>query len=298
MADHITLRDTNNAVRTIFALDVGSGTERLAQGYTLVDSSGAVIAAATSTNQATLNTAVGAQADAAAASDTTTASLMAHTKRHNQRITSLIGLFPATLGQKARTASLGVALSSEDTTAFGLLLSEATFAARVPAAVGGRLPTNAAGSFASLASTVTSLTATAYSAGQTVGGITSFASYIPASPGGCWISELTLITPNTVTLTDIVALVFNANPASSTFSNGTAASLADGDRLKASIVRFDATYKEVAGSRWYQAEPTDLGKVLLSAAGDNLRIALVTNAAIITLPSTGAIRFTGSVAYA
>lgn len=57
---------------------------------------------------------VGVPADSAAGTDTATSGLVGLTKRALQRLTVLIGLLPASLGQAAKAASLAVTVASDD----------------------------------------------------------------------------------------------------------------------------------------------------------------------------------------
>jgi hypothetical protein len=61
---------------------------------------------------------LGATGETAPASDTAAAGLNGRLQRIAQRLTSLIGLLPASIGQKARAAALAVTLSTEDITLF------------------------------------------------------------------------------------------------------------------------------------------------------------------------------------
>lgn len=125
-----------------FEATVGSDTVEL-QAVVLVDSSGAEIAAATAANQATQITAeqailakiiaapateakqdaeivlVGSVTETAPLTDTASSGLNGRLQRIAQRLTSLIGLFPASIGQKAKAASLAVALPTDQVGAAG-----------------------------------------------------------------------------------------------------------------------------------------------------------------------------------
>lgn len=57
---------------------------------------------------------IGATDDAAAGSDTETASLISLWKRGLQHLSALIALLPSSIGQKAKAGSLSVALASDD----------------------------------------------------------------------------------------------------------------------------------------------------------------------------------------
>lgn len=59
------------------------------------------------------NVTFGAEADAAAATDTSTATYMSLFKRLLQRITTFIGLFPTSLGQKTMANGLAVTVASD-----------------------------------------------------------------------------------------------------------------------------------------------------------------------------------------
>lgn len=72
---------------------------------------------ATSANQTTEQGLTGSLTETAPGTDTASSGLNGRLQRIAQRLTSLIALLPGSLGQKARTASLAVTLSSEDITA-------------------------------------------------------------------------------------------------------------------------------------------------------------------------------------
>lgn len=78
------------------------------------DQTTAPISPATSGNQTALNTRVGDLTEAAPASDTASSGLNGRLQRIAQRITALIALLPASLGQKGKTASLAVTLASDE----------------------------------------------------------------------------------------------------------------------------------------------------------------------------------------
>lgn len=66
---------------------------------------------------ASTSTRVGALTETAPSGDTDSSGLNGRLQRVAQRLTALIALLPSSIGQKARAASLAVALSSEDVTA-------------------------------------------------------------------------------------------------------------------------------------------------------------------------------------
>lgn len=72
---------------------------------------------ATSANQTSEQTLIGAVTETTPTTDTASSGLNGRLQRIAQRLTSLIALLPGSLGQKARAASLAVTLSSEDITA-------------------------------------------------------------------------------------------------------------------------------------------------------------------------------------
>ncbi|CAN7310117.1 hypothetical protein LJR164_001642 [Phenylobacterium sp. LjRoot164] len=69
---------------------------------------------------------LGALTETAPTTDTASAGLNGRLQRLAQRATSLIALFPTSIGAKARNASLGVALATEDRAALDALATEAT----------------------------------------------------------------------------------------------------------------------------------------------------------------------------
>jgi hypothetical protein len=79
------------------------------------DSAPVVLSAEDSAALTGLNTAVGAQADAAAADDTGPASMLGRIKRMTQRLSTLIAQLPASLGSKTAAASLSVTQDTDTT---------------------------------------------------------------------------------------------------------------------------------------------------------------------------------------
>lgn len=69
---------------------------------------------------------LGSVTETAPATDTASSGLNGRLQRIAQRVTSLIALLPASLGQKARAASLAVTLSTEDVTAMTAITGFAT----------------------------------------------------------------------------------------------------------------------------------------------------------------------------
>jgi hypothetical protein len=69
---------------------------------------------ASAANQTTLNTYTGALTETAPGTDTASSGLNGRLQRIAQRLTSLIALHPASLGQKAKTASFAVTLASDE----------------------------------------------------------------------------------------------------------------------------------------------------------------------------------------
>lgn len=72
---------------------------------------------ATRLSESDFDTKVGSLTETAPTTDTASSGLNGRLQRLSQRLTSIIALLPGSLGQKARTASLAVTLSSEDVTA-------------------------------------------------------------------------------------------------------------------------------------------------------------------------------------
>lgn len=75
----------------------------------------AVTGGSTSANQATELARIGIETETAPANDTASSGLNGRLQRIAQRASSLIALFPASLGQKTMAASLAVALASDQT---------------------------------------------------------------------------------------------------------------------------------------------------------------------------------------
>lgn len=92
------------------------GLQEAAKLVLLVDASGNVIATgalATAANQTAQSTLLGAVNETAPATDTASSGLNGRLQRIAQRITSLIALLPASLGQKTKAASLPVVIASD-----------------------------------------------------------------------------------------------------------------------------------------------------------------------------------------
>ncbi len=94
---------------------------------------------ATSALQTANNVLVGAVNEAAPATDTASSGLNGRLQRIAQRLTSLIGLLPASLGQKADAASLAVTLSTEGTAQIGSLTETAPATDTASSGLNGRL---------------------------------------------------------------------------------------------------------------------------------------------------------------
>lgn len=93
----------------------------------------------TATLQTANNVLVGAVNETAPASDTADSGLNGRLQRIAQRLTSLIGLFPATIGQKANAASLAVTLSTEQDAQIGALTETAPATDTASSGLNGRL---------------------------------------------------------------------------------------------------------------------------------------------------------------
>lgn len=113
MADNISIKDGAGATVVLASKDVGSVQypKRIA-----VDGTGAEVAVATSALQTAGNVLLGDVAEAAPALDTASSGLNGRLQRIAQRITSLIALLPAALGQGTMAQSLRVVLASDHST--------------------------------------------------------------------------------------------------------------------------------------------------------------------------------------
>lgn len=72
------------------------------------------VALSTRLSEATFDSKIGSLTEAAPGTDTASSGLNGRLQRVAQRLTSLIGLFPSSIGQKAKAASLAVTLSSDE----------------------------------------------------------------------------------------------------------------------------------------------------------------------------------------
>lgn len=107
------LKLTDGRGASKFVKATGAGTDAdpyiVATGATLTGGGDA-----TAANQTTLNTEVGIVTETAPATDTASSGLNGRLQRIAQRLTSLIAQVPATLGQKAKSASMAVTLASDE----------------------------------------------------------------------------------------------------------------------------------------------------------------------------------------
>jgi hypothetical protein len=188
-----------------------------------------------------LEAALGIITETAPATDTASSGLNGRLQRVAQRLTSLIAQIPATLGVKARTASLSVALSTED-------------AALFPASVGSKA---AAASFAVTSSTedvaqVGSLTETAPATDTASSGlngrlqriaqrITSLIALVPASLG-----QKTMANSFAVTLASDQT-TFPTSPGASAATGG----IASTSRIVSAAGTTNATSAKASAGRVY-----------------------------------------------
>lgn len=100
---------------------------------------------ATRLSESDFDTKIGSLTETAPASDTASSGLNGRLQRNAQRLTSLIGLFPTTIGQKAAAGSLAVVLASDQATVAAPLVQR-----RVPGAT-ATIPTQVAASVTSVA---------------------------------------------------------------------------------------------------------------------------------------------------
>lgn len=255
MADNVAITPGTGA--TVAADDIGGGV--LAQRVKLVlgpDGTGNDALAGSGVNgtgvqRVSLATddampvAVGAQADAAAAADNSTASLIALIKRNNQRLTSLIALLPTAIGNTTKAASLGVALASDDllVTAMGAQADSAaasdTSTASLVAltkrnnqnlstlhtdvtATNTQLPTTPSGA---VQATITRpANTTQYAAGDVVGGAITLATGL-TSGQRCMLTSMDLMLqiaalPGTPGMTTLDVHFYNVTPPSAIADNG------------------------------------------------------------------------------
>lgn len=104
-----------------------------------LDQNGDPVDFATSALQTAGNVLIGAVNEAAPAADTDPSGLNGRLQRVAQRLTSLISLFPTSLGQKADAASLAVTISTEGTAQLGALTETAPATDTASSGLNGRL---------------------------------------------------------------------------------------------------------------------------------------------------------------
>lgn len=256
-----------------------------------------------------LRTLVGALAETAPASDTASSGLNGRMQRVAQRLTSLIGLLPASVGQKARAASLAVTLSTEDVTALTTGTTPVvTGAAAHDAAVSGApilqgavaqntLPTavSADGDAVRLAAdrygiqytrgtgrtieATPTVTATTYAALDSVGGKITLANAFRAGAGIFIQSVRVMSVPSPA----LKLILFRDDPSASTFTNDAAIVLAFADHGKVvAVIEFDEV-QSIDGNtycaHWAAGSP-GLGLLVRPSSGTTLYAALQSTGAM------------------
>lgn len=103
-----------NGSDTEVSQDTGTPGNSRPLPVTQLNTSGVAVNPATSDLQQAEAVLIGAVNETAPASDTASSGLNGRLQRIAQRITSLIALFPASIGQKAKTGSLAVTLASDE----------------------------------------------------------------------------------------------------------------------------------------------------------------------------------------
>lgn len=131
---------------------------------------------ATAANQSTLNTRAGDLTEAAPATDTASSGLNGRLQRIAQRLTSLIALLPASLGQKTMANSLPVVLAS-DQAAIPVTLTSTTVTGTVTTKE-TRAATSSVTSVADTASSTTLLASNANRLGATIHNDSTVALYL------------------------------------------------------------------------------------------------------------------------
>lgn len=253
----IDVKDANNALVTRKTLDDITPTAAL--NTQLRDAAGVAVAVAAGAGanglrvvHSTDDVVLGPVTETAPASDTASSGLNGRLQRLAQRVTSLIGLFPTSLGAKTSAASLSVTLASDQVVATNAdsgvvpaaapsksLLVSGRYNASAPTATDGQvLPlqvdangilkvSSTGGSSASinrvkLTPTVT-VTAATYAALQSVGGLVTLANAARVAAGGGDVTAITLDSASTTAINATIRVwFFDANPTGSTFTdNGT-----------------------------------------------------------------------------
>lgn len=264
MPDNVNIRDGDN---TAFQ----AATDLLADNsqspkVSLLDGTGSAtpISPATSGNQSTLNTNVGATNETAPATDTATSGLNGRLQRIAQRITSLIALLPASLGQKAKSAALAVTLASDEDL-LGIQKRAAAFA-RVSAQY--TRPANT----------------TAYAANGSVGTTHTFSGAANSSGGqgritGAWLTHTT----TTITNSDFTLYLYEGAPGSAPGADQTAwASTHLSDRTTyVGSIRFRNAVAGNSNGIISEGELSRAGMMFDIVSGTDLIGVLVANAAYV-----------------
>lgn len=177
------------------------GSGNVAPGVVLFDENGLPVAPASAASQTTTNTALGAPADSACASDNGTCAVIALLKRTAQRLTTVI----STLGSPLQAGG-NVAVTSLPAT---------------PAGTNGI--GNVGGKTVSVCVTPTVTTANSYGVNYVIGGKLTFANAFTSAGSG--ILQSVAVTIKKVETSGFTFVPFNADPSNSTWTDAAVAAI-------------------------------------------------------------------------
>lgn len=199
---------------------------------------------ATSANQSTELTRLGDVTETAPASDTASSGLNGRLQRIAQRLTSLIGLLPTSLGQKSSANSFAVVLPSDQTISAGTSF----YSYHINGAELGASPT------------------TSYAVGDAVGGLVEMTNI--SNNKAARLDSLTLQAASVGTGTwSMTVMFFGAEPASSTFTDdaGVVIDASDKGKLKAYVKIVDADWETIDNKKFFNVG--NIGKVVPASGG-------------------------------
>jgi hypothetical protein len=181
-----------------------------------------------------LQSKLGSLTETAPASDTASSGLNGRAQRIAQRLTSLIGLLPGSIGQKAKATSLAVSLATDEDllTYVGTVTETAPASDTASSGLNGRLQRIAqrlttiiagllvygSGAIVKVALTVT---ASSYTSGNSIGGKITIANAVRVSGGVSVLTNIQLLDRANQRPTGTI-YIFDADPSAATLTDKTA----------------------------------------------------------------------------
>ena len=205
-------------------------------------------------NAENLTAPVGAVGETAPASDTASSGLNGRLQRIAQRLTSLIALLPASLGQKTAANSLAVTVASDQSA-----ISVTTAPSKLIVY--------------KIAATTVAATASTYTTGDVIGGKLTLTNVLSGDSLGR-LNSITLQMTESSTVRDLDVFIFDSDPSASTLTDSTGLDIDGADDEKViAIFRFDSTEFNQSGSNAYATKQINM--VVKAASGSTLYAALV-----------------------